>query len=137
EKGLNYEVDATMKANLYSLSGNVNSIKSEYKKAKNDYQKALDIYDKTPDIENKKIDVYISLAEIEIELSDFEKTKYYLNLANQENESFDFVPRNAVFLNSMAYVNYGLGNYKIADSIYNGVIESNKKHEKENSVSSA
>ncbi len=127
------------KAQYFLLFAEINSFKAEYQKVLEYFQKALNIFQNNENERIRVAEIYALIADVEITLSHFSKADKYLEKSMKiyPLSGFKYTHRNASLNNTIAYVNYSLGNYTVSDSIYNGVLKGEKDSKRKSSISSA
>lgn len=127
----------SVRSELILLSANLNFAVGNYDKAATLFQEVSVLYEQTNN-ESGFIPLYMHLANFYVKLIDYSKAEEYLEESTSlsKEEGYMVVARNLEFYNTMAYVNYHLGNYQKADSIYSEVIHYNESKGEPNAASS-
>jgi Tfp pilus assembly protein PilF len=112
---------------LNSLAA-LNSIVGDYDTSKKQFRKAIDIFEKKSGNGDNLLPVALSgLADVEIKLSLPLSAKAHADssLSIASRSLALTYPRATNFLNTSAYIDYSMGRYKSADSLYRQVLEIN------------
>ena len=126
-----------VRSELVLLSANLNFAMGNYDKAVTLFQEVSMLYEQTNN-ERGFGPLYMHLANFYVKLIDYSRAEEYLRESTSitKEEGFRVAARNLEFYNTMAYVNYHLGNYQKADSIYSEVIHYNESKGEPNAASS-
>ena len=127
----------SVRSELVLLSANLNFAMGNYEKAAALFQEVSELYKQTNN-ESGFGSLYMHLANFYVKLTDYSRVEEYLKESTSisKEEGYMVAARNLEFYNTMAYVNYHLGNYQKSDSIYQEVIDYNERNEKPNAASS-
>lgn len=136
----NFGSNSSRYANYLKVLARLNKIVGDYPTSEKQYNQVIEIYTRElGDRNNKLPSVLAGLADLEITLSRLNSAKEYSD--NSLSIASSFVPltypSTADLLNEAAYVNYCLGLYKPADTLYRKVIKINTDYELSYDVTTA
>lgn len=128
EKAITYaDKGESNRGELVLLSANIKFAMGEYEKSRVLFQEVLRMHERSNN-ENGSVSVLMYLANYSVKHLDYQNTKAYLEESSTRaiEQGFEMTTRNLEYFSTMAYVNYYLGNYQKADSLYKEVIQYNE-----------